>query len=58
MTQATLANAITAFQDKFIPTIPEETFNLLMSELQILIAKGMAEQAIKVGDTFPDFVLT
>ncbi len=58
MTQTSLANTITAFQDKFIPTIPEETFNLLMSELHILIAKGMAEQAIKVGDTFPDFVLS
>jgi len=57
MTQPTLANEITAFQDKFIPTIPEETFNLLMSELQMLIAKGMTEQAIKVGDRFPDFVL-
>ena len=57
MTQTTLASTITAFQDKFIPTIPEETFSLLMSELQTLITKGMAEQAIKVGDTFPDFVL-
>ncbi len=57
MTQTTLASTITAFQDKFIPTIPEETFNLLMSELQTLITKGIAEQAIKVGDTFPDFVL-
>ena len=43
MTQTTLASTITAFQDKFIPTIPEETFNLLMSELQTLITKGMAE---------------
>ncbi|VAW53694.1 AhpC/Tsa family protein GSU0066 [hydrothermal vent metagenome] len=57
MTQASLTEEITTFQNKFIPTIPEETLNLLMSELKTLIALGMAEQAIKVGDTFPTFSL-
>lgn len=57
MTQATLAKEIAAFQDQFIPTVPEETLNLLMSELQTLVAKGMAENAISVGEKFPDFSL-
>jgi peroxiredoxin len=57
MSQTTLANQITAFQNKFIPTIPEETLNLLMSELQTLIRKGLAEQAVNVGSKFPDFAL-
>jgi len=57
MSQSALTNEIEAFQNSFIPTIPEETFNLLMSELHTLVAKGLAEQAIKVGDKFPDFDL-
>lgn len=57
MTQTLLAKEITAFQDKFIPTIPEDTLNLLMSELQTLVAKGLAENAINVGEKFPDFSL-
>lgn len=57
MNHTALADEITAFQDKFIPTIPEETLSLLMAELQGLIAKGMAEQAIKTGDFFPEFDL-
>lgn len=57
MTQTMLAKEIAAFQDKFIPTIPEDTLNLLMSELQTLVAKGLAENAINVGKKFPDFSL-
>jgi len=57
MSQSALANEIETFQNNFIPTIPEETLNLLMSELHTLIAKDLAEQAIKVGDKFPDFEL-
>ncbi len=52
-----LAENIQNFQDEFIPTIPEATLNTLMSELQSLIASGIAEKSIKQGDTFPDFVL-
>ena len=58
MTQTNLAEEITDFQNNFIPTIPEETFNLLMSELHTLIGQGLAEQAINVGDTFPAFSLS
>ncbi|HHJ34732.1 MAG TPA: AhpC/TSA family protein [Gammaproteobacteria bacterium] len=57
MSPAALSDEITAFQEKFIPTIPEQTLKLLMDELQGLIEKGMAEQAINVGDSFPDFDL-
>ncbi len=57
MGQVSLSEEITAFQNKFIPSIPEKTLNLLMSELKTLIAQGMAERAIKVGDAFPAFTL-
>jgi peroxiredoxin len=52
-----LADAIKDFQDQLIPTLPEETLNTMMSELQNLVAAGIAEQAVKQGDTFPDFEL-
>lgn len=52
-----LAQNIQSFQDEFIPTIPENTLNKLMSELQVLIDTGMAEQAINQSDRFPGFVL-
>ena len=58
MTQSNLAEDIATFQGKFIPTVPEETINLLMSELQSLIALRLTDQAIKVGETFPAFSLT
>lgn len=52
-----LADEITAFQDQLLPTIPEETMNTLMSELQQLIASGIAEKATSQGDSFPNFAL-
>ena len=52
-----LAKNIQNFQDELIPTIPKETLNLLMSELQKLIDSGIAEKSIKQGDSFPDFDL-
>ena len=52
-----LAQNIQSFQDEFIPTIPEKTLNQLMSELQVLIDTGIAEQAINQNDNFPGFVL-
>jgi len=58
MALSNLAEEITTFQNNFIPTIPEETLNLLMSELKTLIEQGLAEQALKAGDTFPSFSLT
>jgi peroxiredoxin len=52
-----LAQNIQRFQDELIPTIPETTMNTLMSELNNLIASGIAEKSIKQGDIFPDFDL-
>lgn len=52
-----LADEIQAFQDQLLPTVPDETMNTLMDELQQLIASGIAEKATRQGDSFPNFVL-
>lgn len=52
-----LAQDIKRFQDQLLPTIPEPTMITLMTELQGLIASGIAEDSIKPGSAFPDFVL-
>jgi len=45
------------FQNEFIPTIPKETLDSLMSELQVLIDTGIAEKAVQQGNDFPAFSL-
>lgn len=57
MSSSLLAVEIAEFQNNFIPTVPEETIGLLMSELQTLIAKGLAEKSLNKGKSFPDFEL-
>lgn len=57
MSSNLLAVEIAEFQNNFIPTVPEETIDLLMSELQTLIAKGLAEKSLDKGKRFPDFEL-
>jgi peroxiredoxin len=57
MSSNLLAVEIAEFQNNFIPTVPEETIGLLMSELQTLIAKGLAEKSLNKGKSFPDFEL-
>jgi hypothetical protein len=52
-----LADEIQAFQDQLLPTVPEETMDILINELQQLINCGIAEKAIKLGDSFPNFRL-
>lgn len=52
-----LANEIKTFQDSFMPTVPADTMNTLMSEMANLIATGLAEQALNVGADFPAFDL-
>ncbi len=52
-----LAQNIEAFQDEFIPTIPEQTLDMLMSELQGLIDSGIAEKAVQQNAPFPAFTL-
>jgi peroxiredoxin len=57
MSSNLLAVEIAEFQNNFIPTVPEETIGLLMSELQTLIAKGLAEKSLNKGKSFPGFEL-
>jgi len=52
-----LADSIKSFQDEIIPTIPQNTLNIMMSELEALIAAGIAESSINKGNVFPEFVL-
>jgi peroxiredoxin len=52
-----LSDEIQAFQDQLLPTVPEETMDILINELQQLINCGIAEKAIKLGDSFPNFRL-
>jgi peroxiredoxin len=57
MNDSLLADNIKSFQDELIPTIPEDTLNTLMSELQGLTTAGIAEKSIYKGETFPAFDL-
>lgn len=57
MSNTLLADDIKAFQGELLPTIPENTMNTLMTELQELIANGIAEKSVHKGDTFPAFNL-
>jgi peroxiredoxin len=57
MSKTLLADNIKSFQNELIPTIPENTLNTLMSELQTLIATGIAEKSINKDQTFPAFNL-
>ncbi len=57
MSTTLLADEIKAFQDKLLPTVPAETLDTLMSELQGLIETGVAEKAASIGDIFPEFDL-
>jgi len=54
----TLADNIQSFQNSFIPTIPEDTLNLLMAELQRLIDTGLADRSLTSGQHFPEFQLS
>lgn len=57
MSKTFLTDNIKSFQDELLPNIPEDTLNTLISELQILIATGIAEKSINKGSAFPDFSL-
>ena len=57
MSATELSEKIQAFQAEIIPTIPEDTLNMMMTELQTLIASGLAESAKKTGDLLPAFNL-
>ncbi|MCG6937869.1 MAG: AhpC/TSA family protein [Gammaproteobacteria bacterium] len=57
MNSTYLADSIKSFQDEIIPTIPQNSLNIMMSELEALIAAGIAENSMNKGDFFPEFVL-
>lgn len=57
MNRPLLADTIKDFQDELLPTIPETTLTTLLSELQGLIATGMAEKALNLNSPFPAFEL-
>ena len=57
MPTTSLTEDIAAFQAEMIPTIPVETMNTLMGELQGLIDLRIAESALQTGADFPDFSL-
>jgi len=52
-----LAQDIQRFQEELMPTIPKETLDTLMSELQGLIDAGIAEKAVQKNNDFPAFAL-
>lgn len=57
MTTNLLADNIKSFQDSFIADVPADTLDLLMTELQSLIATGQAEKSLSKGKPFPQFDL-
>jgi peroxiredoxin len=57
MNNPSLTDAIRNFQDELLPTIPETTLKTLMTEMQELIAAGIAEKSLDTGNPFPDFSL-
>jgi peroxiredoxin len=57
MNSKSLAAAIKNFQDELLPNIPEAMLNTLMSELQGLVAAGIAEKSLAPSSPFPDFSL-
>lgn len=57
MNSTFLADSIKSFQDELIPTIPQDTLNTMMSELEALVAAGIAEKSINQGEVFPEFEL-
>jgi peroxiredoxin len=57
MNNTLLAEDIKNFQNELLPTIPDKTLKTLMTELQGLMATGLAEKSINKNSAFPDFDL-
>ncbi len=57
MNDHSLADKIKEFQNKLLPTIPDDTMKVLNAEMRDLIANGIAETSINVYSHFPDFDL-
>ncbi len=56
-TTSALSQQIAAMQAEMIPQIPEEALNTMMATTQALVDTGLADNALNVGQTCPDFEL-
>ena len=54
----TLSAEIQTFREQFVVNVPEEVLQTLLAETEKLVATGIAEQALGVGDQFPDAELS
>jgi peroxiredoxin len=50
----TLSAEIQTFREQFVANVPEEVLQTLLGETEKLVATGIAERALGVGDQFPD----
>jgi len=57
-TADSLAKQITALQDEMIPQIPADALTAMMAATKTLAESRQAENALKAGDTCPDFELS
>ena len=51
---STLSAEIETFREQFVANAPKEVRQTLLGETEKLVATGIAEQALGVGDQFPD----
>lgn len=52
-----LKQQIAAFQKEMLPKIPKEVLDVLVRTTEDQVKSGIADKALKVGDTAPDFTL-
>ena len=51
---STLSAEIETFREQFVANVPDEVLQTLLGETEKLVATGIAERALGVGDNFPD----
>jgi hypothetical protein len=52
-----LKQQIEAFQKEMLPKIPQEILDVLLRTTEEQVKLGIADKALKVGDTAPNFTL-
>ena len=52
-----LKQQIEAFQKEMLPKIPKEILDVLLRTTEEQVKSGIADKALKVGDTAPSFTL-
>lgn len=55
---STLSAEIETFRQQFTANVPEEVLQTLQAETEKLVATGIAERALSVGEQFPDAALS